>query len=100
MPGVPVILKPIIAPIELLGIFIKPFTLMLRLYANILAGHILLYSLIGLIFIFKNLVGSGLSLVLVFFVSIIELLVALLQAYIFTLLSALYFGFAIQQDDH
>jgi len=100
MPGVPVILKPLIAPIELLGIFIKPFTLMLRLYANILAGHILLYSLIGLIFIFKNLVGSGLSLVLVFFVSIIELLVALLQAYIFTLLSALYFGFAIQQDDH
>jgi F-type H+-transporting ATPase subunit a len=56
--------------------------------------------LIGLIFIFKNLVGSGFSLVLVFFISIIELLVALLQAYIFTLLSALYFGFAIQQDDH
>jgi len=100
MPGVPVILRPLIAPIELLGIFIKPFSLMLRLYANILAGHIVLYSLIGLIFIFKNLVGSGFSLVLVFFISIIELLVALLQAYIFTLLSALYFGFAIQQDDH
>ena len=100
MPGVPVILRPLLAPIELLGIFIKPFSLMLRLYANILAGHVVLYSLIGLIFIFKNLVGSGLSLVLVFFISIIELLVALLQAYIFTLLSALYFGFAIQQDDH
>ena len=100
MPGVPVFMKPLLAPIELLGIFIKPFSLMLRLYANILAGHVVLYSLIGLIFIFKNLLGSGLSLVLVFFISIIELLVALLQAYIFTLLSALYFGFAIQQDDH
>ena len=100
MPGVPVILRPLLAPIELLGIFIKPFSLMLRLYANILAGHVVLYSLIGLIFIFKNIVGSGFSLVLVFFIAIIELLVALLQAYIFTLLSALYFGFAIQQDDH
>ena len=100
MPGVPVILRPLLAPIELLGIFIKPFSLMLRLYANILAGHVVLYSLIGLIFIFKNLVGSGFSLLLVFFIAIIELLVALLQAYIFTLLSALYFGFAIQQDDH
>ena len=99
MPGVPVFMKPLLAPIEL-GIFIKPFSLMLRLYANILAGHVVLYSLIGLIFIFKNLLGSSLSLVLVFFISIIELLVALLQAYIFTLLSALYFGFAIQQDDH
>ena len=98
--GVPVWLKPLLAPIELLGVFIKPFSLMIRLYANILAGHIVLYSLIGLIFIFKNLVGSSLSLVLVFFISIIEVLVALLQAYIFTLLSALYFGFAVQEDDH
>ena len=100
MPGVPVWLKPLLAPIELLGVFIKPFSLMIRLYANILAGHIVLYSLIGLIFIFKNLVGSSLSLVLVFFISIIEVLVALLQAYIFTLLSALYFGFAVQEDEH
>ena len=100
MPGVPVWLKPLLAPIELLGVFIKPFSLMIRLYANILAGHIVLYSLIGLIFIFKNLVGSSLSLVLVFFISMIEILVALLQAYIFTLLSALYFGFAVQEEDH
>jgi F-type H+-transporting ATPase subunit a len=98
MPGVPVWLKPLLAPIELLGVFIKPFSLMIRLYANILAGHIVLYSLIGLIFIFKNLVGSSLSLVLVFFISMIEILVALLQAYIFTLLSALYFGFAVQEE--
>ena len=100
MPGVPVWLNPLLAPIELLGVFIKPFSLMIRLYANILAGHIVLYSLIGLIFIFKNLVGSSLSLVLVFFISMIEILVALLQAYIFTLLSALYFGFAVQEEDH
>ena len=98
MPGVPVWLKPLLAPIELLGVFIKPFSLMIRLYANILAGHIVLYSLIGLMFVFQNWIGSSLSFVLAFFISIIEILVALLQAYIFTMLSALYFGFAV--EDH
>ena len=85
--------KTTLAPIELLGVFIKPFSLMIRLYANILAGHIVLYSLIGLIFIFKNWVGSSLSLVLVFFISIIEVLVALLQAYIFYASVCLVFWF-------
>ena len=99
MPGVPVIMRPLLAPIELLGIFIKPFSLMLRLYANILAGHVVLYSLIGLI-LFLKIYWIWLIFSSCFFISIIELLVALLQAYIFTLLSALYFGFAIQQDDH
>jgi F-type H+-transporting ATPase subunit a len=104
MPGVPVPMKFILAPIELLGVFIKPFALMIRLYANIMAGHVVLMSIIALVFIFQNWIGGGLSLFLAFFLSIIELLVAALQAYIFTLLSALYFGFAVEEhgleDDH
>lgn len=100
MPGVPVPMKIILAPIELLGVFIKPFALMIRLYANIMAGHIVLMSLVGLMFVFKNWIGSGLSFVLAFAISMIELLVALLQAYIFTMLSALYFGFAVEEHEH
>ena len=100
MPGVPVLIKIVLAPIELLGVFIKPFSLLIRLYANIQAGHIVLYSLIGLMFIFNNMIGQSLSFVLAFFISIIEILVALLQAYIFTMLSALYFGFAVAEEDH
>ena len=100
MPGVPVVMKIILAPIELLGVFIKPFSLMIRLYANISAGHIVLMSLIALMFIFKNWIGSSLSLLLAFSISIIEILVALLQAYIFTVLSALYFGFAVEEHEH
>ena len=100
MPGVPTPMKVILAPIELLGVFIKPFALMIRLYANIFAGHVVLMSLIGLIFIFKSWLGSSLSFMLSFAISIIEILVALLQAYIFTMLSALYFGSAVEEHHH
>jgi F-type H+-transporting ATPase subunit a len=100
MPGVPTPMKIILAPIELLGVFIKPFALMIRLYANIFAGHVVLMSLIGLIFIFKSWLGSSLSFMLSFAISIIEILVALLQAYIFTMLSALYFGSAVEEHHH
>jgi F-type H+-transporting ATPase subunit a len=100
MPGVPVPMKIVLAPIELLGTFIKPFSLMIRLYANITAGHIVLMSLIGMMFVFSNWIGSSLSFVLAFVLSILELLVAALQAYIFTMLSALYFGSAVEEHDH
>jgi F-type H+-transporting ATPase subunit a len=100
MPGVPVPMKFILAPIELLGTIIKPFSLMIRLYANIVAGHIVLMSLIGLMFVFKNWIGSSLSFFLSFAISLIEILVALLQAYIFTMLSALYFGSAVEEHHH
>ena len=101
MPGVPAPMKIILAPIELLGTFIKPFSLMIRLYANITAGHIVLMSIIGLMFIFKNWIGSSLSFTLAIMLSMLELLVAALQAYIFTMLSALYFGMAVEEhDDH
>ena len=90
----------ILVPIEILGLFIKPFALLIRLYANMTAGHVVLMSLIGLIFIFKSWVGGPLSFGLSFAISLIEVLVALLQAYIFTMLSALYFGFASEEHEH
>lgn len=100
MPGVPTPMKILLAPIELLGTVIKPFSLMIRLYANITAGHVVLMSIIGMMFIFKNWIGSPLSFGLAFALSLLELLVAALQAYIFTMLSALYFGSAVEEHDH
>jgi len=97
MPGVSVPMKIMLAPIELLGTIIKPFSLMIRLYANIIAGHVVLMSILGLIFIFQNWIGSTLSFGLAFALSLLELLVAALQAYIFTMLSALYFGAAVEE---
>jgi len=98
MPGVPVPMKIILAPIELLGMFIKPFSLLIRLYANMQAGHIVLMSLLALMYLFNSIIGSSLSFFLSFAISLIEVLVALLQAYIFTMLSALYFGFAVEEE--
>ncbi len=100
MPGVPVVLRPFLALIELLGTLIKPFALTIRLYANMFAGHVVLMSIIGLIFLYKNLVGGSLSFLLAFALSLLELLVAALQAYIFTMLSALYFGAAVEEHEH
>lgn len=100
MPGVPTPMKFILAPIELLGTIIKPFSLMIRLYANMVAGHVVLMSIIGLMFIFKSWIGSSLSFGLAFALSILEILVAFLQAYIFTMLSALYFGAGNEEHHH
>ncbi len=100
MPGVPVPMKFILAPIELMGAIIKPFSLMIRLYANMFAGHIVLMSLIGMMFVFKSWIGSPLAFVLSFIISLIEILVTLLQAYIFTMLTALYFGSAVEEHHH
>lgn len=100
MPGVPVPMKFVLAPIELLGVFIKPFSLMIRLYANMTAGHVVIMSLIGLLYVFNNWFARGSFLGLTLFLSIIELLVAFLQAYIFTMLTALYFSAAVEEHDH
>lgn len=100
MPGVPVPMKIILAPIELLGTLIKPFSLTVRLYANMLAGHVVLMSIIGMMYTFNNMIGSSLSFVLAFALSILEILVAGLQAYIFTMLTALYFGAAKEEHHH
>ena len=77
MPGVPTPMKIILAPIELLGTIIKPFSLMIRLYANMTAGHVVLMSILGLIFIFQNWLGGTLSFGLAFALALLELLVCL-----------------------
>ena len=100
MPGVPVPMKIILAPIELIGAIIKPFSLMIRLYANMFAGHLVIMSLIGMMFVFKSWIGSPLTFGLSFIISLIEILVTLLQAYIFTMLTALYFGAAVEEHHH
>lgn len=100
MPGVPVLMKIILAPIELLGTLIKPFSLTVRLYANMLAGHVVIMSIIAMMYTFNNMIGSSLSFVLAFALSILEILVAALQAYIFTMLTALYFGSAVEEHHH
>jgi len=103
MPGVPWWLKwgiPIMPVVEVIGIFTKPFSLMIRLFANITAGHIIILSLFSLIFIFESLAVGPLSVAFAVFMNFLELFVALLQAYIFTLLSAMYFGGAAEEHDH
>ncbi len=106
-PGVPIWLKlpiPIMPVVEFMGIFTKPFVLMVRLFANITAGHIIVLGFISLIFIFGNIsavAGYGVSVVSILFavfMGLLELLVAFIQAYVFTLLSALYFGMAIEEE--
>ena len=99
-PGVPVWLAPIMIPVELIGLITKPFALMIRLFANITAGHIIVLSLISMIFIFKSIFVAAPSMLMVLFMDFIELLVAFLQAYIFTLLSALFIGMAMPEHHH
>jgi F-type H+-transporting ATPase subunit a len=105
-PGVPVAIKFILVPIEFLSIFIKPAVLMIRLTANINAGHIIILAFTSLIFIFGEksaVAGYGVgvfSTLFIVFMFFIELLVAFLQAYVFTLLAALYFGDATQEHHH
>lgn len=99
-PGVPFWLLPIMIPVELIGLISKPFALMVRLFANITAGHIIVLSLISLIFIFNTVWLSPVSIVFVVFMDCIELFVAFLQAYIFTLLSALFIGMATAEEHH
>lgn len=100
MPDVPLLMKIALIPIELLGTLTKPFALMIRLYANISAGHIVVMSLIGLIFVFKNWIAGPAFFSLTLFISVIEVLVAFLQAFVFTMLSSLFIGMAVQDHHH
>ncbi|MFC5194165.1 MULTISPECIES: F0F1 ATP synthase subunit A [Bizionia] len=104
MPGVPYILRPILAVIELVGfLIIKPFSLLVRLFANITAGHFIVMSLVALMITLKASFGpavsTGMSLALTLFIMVIEVLVAFLQAFIFTMLSALFIGMAVEEHD-
>lgn len=99
-PGVPLPLRIIILPVEIIGIFTKPFALMIRLFAAMTAGHIVVLSLLSMAFIFQSyIVGAGASL-FVTLISLIELLVAGIQAYVFTLFSSLYIGMATEEHEH
>jgi F-type H+-transporting ATPase subunit a len=108
MPGVPVPMKIFLAPIELLGVFTKPISLMIRLFANITAGHIIILALVSLIFVFgksgENLTGGIVGVVVgglfTLFLSIIEVIVAFIQAFIFTILTASYIGGAVEEHHH
>lgn len=108
MPGIPAWVKTILTPVEILGLFIKPFSLMIRLFANISAGHIIILSLIGLIFLFgengNNVGGASVGALIggafTAFMNLIELLVAFLQAFIFAILTASYIGAAVEEHDH
>jgi F-type H+-transporting ATPase subunit a len=97
-PGVPFWLLPIMIPVEIIGMFSKPFALMIRLFANITAGHIIVLSLVCLIFIFQSLAVAPVSILFVIFMDCLELLVAFLQAYVFTLLSTLFIGMAVKEE--
>jgi F-type H+-transporting ATPase subunit a len=99
-PGVPWWMRPVILPVELIGLFTKPFSLTVRLFVAITAGHIVLLSLISLAFIFKSASVGIASSLMVLFISLIELLVAGIQAYVFTLFSSLYIGMAMAEHDH
>lgn len=100
MPGVPVPMKIFLMPIELIGIFTKPISLMIRLFANITAGHIIILALMSLIFIFKSIAVAPVSVAFSLFITVIEIVVTAIQAYIFTILSALYFGMATEEEHH
>jgi F-type H+-transporting ATPase subunit a len=96
-PDVPFWMYIIMIPVEVIGVLSRPFALMVRLFANITAGHIIVLSLISLIFIFKSIGIAPVSVAFVVFMDVLELLVAFLQAFIFTLLSALFIGMAVEE---
>jgi F-type H+-transporting ATPase subunit a len=99
-PGVPLPLRLVILPVEIIGIFTKPFSLTVRLFVAITAGHIVLLSLISLAFIFQSVTVGFVSSLIVLFINLIELLVAGIQAYVFTLFTSLYIGMATADHDH
>ena len=103
MPGVPTPMKIVLAPIEVIGMITKPFSLMIRLFANITAGHSIVMGIIAVVFVMKQNMGvigaTGISLALGIFITFLELLIAFLQAFIFTMLSSLFIGMAVQEHD-
>jgi len=99
-PGVPLPLRLVILPVEIVGIFTRPFSLMIRLFVAITAGHIVLLSLICLTFIFHSVVVGGVASLIVLFINLIEILVAAIQAYVFTLFSCVYVGMATAEHEH
>jgi F-type H+-transporting ATPase subunit a len=96
--GIPIWLLPIMIVVELLGLFTKPFALAIRLFANMTAGHIVILALLGLIFILRTYFVVPVSISFALFIFLLEILVAIIQAYIFTMLSSLFIGMAVHQE--
>src|ERR687888_716661 len=93
--GIPIWLLPIMIPVEIMGQFTKPFALCIRLFANMTAGHIVILSFLSMIFILKSILVSPISVFFALFISLLEIFVAFLQAYIFTMLTSLFIGMSI-----
>jgi F-type H+-transporting ATPase subunit a len=98
--GGPIFLAPIMVPIEIISLFVKPFALTMRLFANMTAGHVVLLAFVGLIFFFKSIFVAPASMAFSIFVYFLELLAAFLQAYVFTMLTAVFTGMAIGEHAH
>ncbi|MEX0780441.1 MAG: F0F1 ATP synthase subunit A [Balneolales bacterium] len=105
-PGVPFYIRIILFPVEFIGIFTKPFSLAIRLFANMASGKILIFSILGIIFVFNNLFGSGIAyatapiwILMTLFVFLIKAFIAFIQAYVFTILSALFIGMALVEHE-
>ena len=96
--GIPILLLPLMALVELLGLFTKPFALSIRLFANMIAGHTVILGMIGLIFFMGTVLIAPVSIIFVLFIYLLEILVALIQAYIFTVLTSLFIGMAVHQE--
>ena len=88
----------IMIPLEILGLFTKPFALCIRLFANMIAGHIVIFSLLGLIFIMHSIYVSPVAVGFTLFIELLEILIAFIQAYIFTMLTALFIGMAMHPE--
>ena len=93
--GVPLWLAPIMIPVEIIGMLAKPFALCIRLFANMMGGHVVILSLLGLIFILGSVFVVPISVGFALFISLLELLVAFIQAYIFTMLTSLFIGMSV-----
>lgn len=96
--GLPLPITLLMIPIELIGLVAKPFALCIRLFANLTAGHVIILALLGLIFMFKSYAVAPVSVLFALAIYLLEIFVALVQAYIFTMLSAVFIGMAVHQD--
>jgi F-type H+-transporting ATPase subunit a len=97
-PGLPWLILPVMIPVEIVGLLTKHVALAIRLFANMVAGHVVIFALLLIIFMFKNWAVGSVVLVGTVFVSALEILIAFIQAYVFTILSAVFIGAAVHQD--
>ncbi|RMD92933.1 MAG: ATP synthase F0 subunit A [Calditrichaeota bacterium] len=97
-PDLPLFILPLMIPVEIIGLLTKHVALAIRLFANMIAGHVVIFALMSLIFTFRNWIIGGVTLGGILFVSLLEVLIALIQAYIFTILSAVFISMAIYQE--